>query len=685
MVQVIISTIAIFLALVWCVCAVWRSGRSFATYSALAAVLGSAALEACDLLVILFPSEAFIWKRYVLVAESFLPAVWLFFSLTHARELGRRFAPLSQRLFLVFTLTFPTAVAALPTASFFYSPDFSAERVLFLSNAGFSFYVGLLIYFVIALVNLEATYRGASLASRWRIKFDFIGAVSYLSVLVFYYSQALLYRTINMNLMPVRSAMFALALAMMFYSLLVRGGGVRIAVSRSMAYKSVVLVAVGVYLIALGLLGEGLKYFGESGQRALAVALAFVAGIGLLVLFLSETAKRKIKVFLHKNFYQSKYDYRTQWLQFTDRLTAAKTGGELMEAVLLGYCEIFAMGCGALFVRAGEGGGFRWASGVGMSRPELFLGAHEPVLGPLEERSWVADLRDEEKRFNDPAIETGLTGEGVIFLIPLLGTGPLEGIVALGRPVDPEERYLYEDFDLMKTMGRQAASALQNLRLADELLQVKELEVMGKISAFILHDLKNLVYTLSLTVDNAEEHIGDPEFQDDMLATLSNTVGRMKLLISKLSNLPDKLSLKPEPVDLLLLVAEVKNLIAGGGEVAVAGDHVSVPVDREEIQKVVLNLIVNALEATGGNGPVTVMVGEGSGPFIRVADQGCGIAEDFLRKDLFAPFRTTKKKGLGIGLYQCRQIVEAHGGRIEVESLLGEGTTFTVWLQFQPD
>ncbi|AJE03464.1 XrtA/PEP-CTERM system histidine kinase PrsK [Geobacter pickeringii] len=683
MVQIVVSTIAISLALVWCVFVVWRGGRTFATYATVAAVFISAALEASDLLAIVFPAATFHWKRFALLAESVLPAAWFLFSLTHSRELGGRHAPFPQRLFLVGTLAFPAAVVVLPAESFFYSPDFAAERVLFLSNAGFWFYGGLLVYFVLALVNLEATYRGASLSSRWVIKFDFIGAVSFLSALVFYYSQALLYRTVNMNLMPVRSVMLILAVAMMFYSLIFRGGGARIAVSRSMAYKSVVLVAVGFYLIALGLLGEGLKYFGESGQRALAVALAFIAGVALLVLLLSETAKRKIKVFLHKNFYQSKYDYRTQWLQFTDRLTVAKSGDELREAVLVGYCEIFAMGCAALFVRGGEGGGFRWAAGVGLSRPEIFFTAHEPVLLPLEERSWVVDFRDEEPRFNDPDIDRRLTEDGIIFLVPLLNSGILEGIVALGRPIDPKEQYLYEDFDLMKTMGRQASSALRNLRLADELLQAKELEVMGKVSAFILHDLKNLVYTLSLTVENAQDHLRDPEFQSDMLATLSNTVGRMKVLISKLSNLPDRLSLKREAVDLLQLVSEARSLVASEGEIAVEGRQVSAWVDREEIQKVVLNLIVNALEATEGKGPVAVTVGEGSGPFFRVADRGCGIAEDFLHKDLFTPFRTTKKKGLGIGLYQCRQIVEAHGGWIEVESAVGEGTTFTVWLQSQ--
>jgi len=256
----------------------------------------------------------------------------------------------------------------------------------------------------------------------------------------------------------------------------------------------------------------------------------------------------------------------------------------------------------------------------------------------------------------------------------------LEAVLVLGRPVNQNEQYLYEDYDLMKTLARQAASALMNHRLSEQLARSRELEVMGRVSAFIIHDLKNLVYTLSLTVDNAQEHIADPEFQEDMLDTLSNTVNRMKVLISRLKNLPEKRSLELEQVNLYLLAADTAAMVPGNGSVSVGGSDSVAEVDREEIQKVVMNLIVNALEATDGKGPVRVVVGTGSEPFIRVSDNGCGIPEEFLRSQLFSPFKTTKKKGLGIGLYQCRQIVEAHGGRIDVESTVGKGTVFTVWL-----
>lgn len=679
MVQIALSTSALFLAVLYAAMVLWRSGRTLAACASVAAIAISGAVEFCDLAAMAGYGEPLVWKRYSLVAEGFAPAAWLVFSLTHARTVGARFVTVAQRFFLAASLAFPAVVLTLPRSSFFYSPDFDSERILFLSNAGYLFYCGLLVYLVVALINLEATFSNASLSSRWKIKFDFIGAGSFLAVLIFYYSQGLLYRTINMNLMPLRSLVFVLALGMMLYSLLARGNGVRIAVSRGMAYKSVVLFAVGLYLVALGVMGEGLRYFGEGHQKTLALGVAFVAGICLLVLLLSETAKRKIKVFLHKNFYQSKYDYRTQWLQFTDRLASARQGDDLMAAILSGYCEIFAMGCGGLFIRDTDRNEFRWAAGHELGSTPTVLHLDDPVVTPMIQRAWVVNLREDVPPLLSEQ-ENYFTANGIQFLVPLYCSGVLEAILVLGRPVNENEQYLYEDYDLMKTLARQAASALLNYRLSEQLARARELEAMGRVSAFIIHDLKNLVYTLSLTVDNGREHIADPEFQDDLLDTLSNTVNRMKVLISRLKNLPEKRSLELEQADLRRLAADTASMVPGSGSISVSGVETPAEVDREEIQKVVMNLLVNALEATDGKGPVTVEVGAGSAPFIRVSDSGCGIPEEFLRTQLFSPFKTTKKKGLGIGLYQCRQIVEAHGGRIDVESTEGVGTVFTVWL-----
>ncbi|MEA3333950.1 MAG: ATP-binding protein, partial [Pseudomonadota bacterium] len=201
----------------------------------------------------------------------------------------------------------------------------------------------------------------------------------------------------------------------------------------------------------------------------------------------------------------------------------------------------------------------------------------------------------------------------------------------------------------------------------------------GKVSAFVIHDLKNQVSSLSLMVENAVDYIADPEFQEDMLETLTGTIDKMKNLIARLKNLREKPELNLVEVDLLEIVERViRNL---GREVELVKDgSVLVRADGEELATVLLNLLLNAFDAGLDNYlvVVTVGLGEGGEPCFKVSDQGCGMSVDFIENRLFRPFSTTKKKGLGIGLYQCKQIVEAHGGRIEVESELGVGTVFTV-------
>ncbi|MCK5915544.1 MAG: PEP-CTERM system histidine kinase PrsK, partial [Deltaproteobacteria bacterium] len=204
---------------------------------------------------------------------------------------------------------------------------------------------------------------------------------------------------------------------------------------------------------------------------------------------------------------------------------------------------------------------------------------------------------------------------------------------------------------------------------------------MGKISAFVMHDLKNQVSSLSLMVENATDYIDDPEFQKDMLGTLAGTIDKMKNLIARLKNLREKPELNLAEVDLLEIAERVIENVGREVELKAAGPVLAVA-DREELDTVLLNLIINAFEAGDQAPAVQVAVGRGldDAPYVKISDAGCGMSVEFIDNRLFKPFSTTKTKGLGIGLYQCKQIVEAHGGQIEVASEIGIGTTFVVTL-----
>lgn len=647
------------------------------------AVMIAVALELFDLLLLSHPEQFYVWKKFSLVTEALLPPVWLWFSLTYARKSELRSTPLWLRAALAASPLFVFAAFLLPINSFLYSPDFATEKIVFLSNAGFVFYLVLLIYLIAALINLELTLLHTAPALRWKIKFELLGAGALLTVMIVYYSQAFIFRIINMQLVTTRATVLIVAVALMAFSRLKRGEGVKVYVSQQMAYKSVVLLAVGLYVVGFGIAGEGMKHFGSGFQGALILALALVAGLGLFVIFLSEAVRRKIRVCIHKNFYQNKYDYRNQWLQFTDRLSSSSTGEELLSSIVSGFCETFGMGTGTLFCLNQERDSYTSTVGVSMDAAAItFSTTDHLVLNLMNGNGWIVDLRDNVTIVQNNQHREFFLEQSACFVIPLHRHEGLDGFILLGRPLNLDELYTYEDFDLMRTLARQASSALLNLRLSEQLACSRELAAMGKVSAFVMHDLKNLVSTLSLSLENAQQYIDLPEFQHDLLSSLGATVVRMQTLISRLRELPEKSGLQRSPVDLLQMAHETAALVKGSA-LRVTGTRVIADGDRDELQKVALNLMLNAVEATEGNRPVKVEVGEQELPYLRVIDQGCGIPDAYLHHVLFTPFMSTKKHGLGIGLYQSKQIVEAHGGSIEVVSRLDQGTEFTVWLPKQ--
>ncbi|WP_081859248.1 XrtA/PEP-CTERM system histidine kinase PrsK [Desulfohalovibrio reitneri] len=676
-----ISGAAVILTVVFCVYLVARTARGHggAAHAALAAALACTAMvELCDLLALLGPEGVGPWRQAAVVAEGAMCPAWLLFTVLFARRYEERSMPWTQRGMVLAGCLMPLFGAYLAVRGYYYAPNFDSEPILFLHGGAFYFYLGVVLCSVLALFNLEGTLAGATHHRRWKIKFVLLGAVAVLGTQVLYYSQGLLNRSLNLGLAPARSLALLLGVGLMWYSLARRGGEVKISFSRRLTYKSLVLAAAGIYLVVLGLAGEGARQLGESLSPVVLLSIGIVAGLALLVVSLSETVQRKVKVFLQRHFYQEKYDYRQQWMQFTKRLHAARTVHELHQTVLGAWCETFGLEGAAMFLHRQADNRFACVSALEILQPEVRFAPDSPLVRALRRTGGTVDVRGGLAGEGGEAASY-LEASGATFAVPLTREGELDGFVLMGPTINKAESYDLEDFELMDTMAGHVASALLNMRLSDQLAKAREMEVMGKVSTFVAHDLKNLVYTLSLVVENAGKYIADPDFQKDMLGSLDSTVGKMKVLISRLKGLPERHTLKREPVRLLTAAREVAGLVPGE-RLRLNGDDVCAEVDREEFSKVILNLCLNAVEASTDGGEVRVETGSDGGPYLRVEDSGRGMEESFLSEAIFQPFQTTKKGGMGIGLYQCKQIVEAHGGCIEVSSAPGEGTVFVVRL-----
>jgi signal transduction histidine kinase len=235
---------------------------------------------------------------------------------------------------------------------------------------------------------------------------------------------------------------------------------------------------------------------------------------------------------------------------------------------------------------------------------------------------------------------------------------------------------------------------LMTERLREQLAregETRQFESFIKLSAFLTHDLKNAIEGLSLMVGNMERHFNNPRFRADAMRALTAATDKLRHLVARINNPVKTLSGEfkmPRPTDLIPLLRHVLGQMADPLRETHEID-VKLPssllamADSERIEKVMENLVLNAIEAMGDKGgKLTVEAGpaDGANVFFSVSDTGVGMSPDFIRHQLFHPFATTKTRGVGLGLYTCREVVRANGGSIEVESKTGSGTTFRVVL-----
>ena len=655
-----------------------KQHRSICDWFLAAGLLLMACIEAADRIALNNPEIWVSAKSTTLIFESLLGGVWLMFAVSFSRKKPFRNLSSFSLVLLAGTLVLPVIALISPFESFFFSPDFADEHILFLGRNAYWFYLGILFFTVVALYHLEKTLVAFSAMERARVLYEILGIGIILVAMLVYYSQALLHRTIDMNLISIRSLALLLGVGLCSYSRFRRGSTEGLLVSRDVASRSVVVLVIGCYLLLLGGAGEGLRYFGLQNQRLFFIGFAVIGGLALALMLFSERNRRKLNVFLHKHFYRHKYDYRNEWMMFTAQLSSADNMEKMQNAILSFYCETFGRKGASLYLRDIESGDYQQRSTRYLDFPEACFLKDHPLVAYFNETDWVFNIEDQHSSQFDK-IKHQLEHFKVKLCVPLQYEQNLEGFLLLGEAVNPEETLNYEDYDLMKVLASQATSVLLSLKLSAQLSLAQEMAAIGKVSTFVIHDLKNHVSNLSLIVDNARDHMDNPEFQADMLETLDETIGKVNALIARLKNIKEKKNLHLVQCDLTNVVS--RGVKASGVQSEMLNDNeVQACVDVGEIEKVVHNLVLNAHEAGSQNGSVTIFVGMGEMAFFEVTDQGCGMSDDFIRNRLFQPFQTTKQMGFGIGLYQCRQIIEAHGGKIEVSSKLGEGTSFKVHL-----
>jgi putative PEP-CTERM system histidine kinase len=539
---------------------------------------------------------------------------------------------------------------------------------------------------LVGLVLAEQVYRHSPATLRWHVRPLCIGLAGPFALDVVVYSDALLFRTLDLHFWAARG--FAHALAIPLLGLAARRNRdwtFDVTVSRSVIAGSTAVLAAGVYLLAVAGSGYYVRYFGGTWGKTLQTVVFFGAFLFLGFVTVSSTFRAKVRVLVAKNFFSYRYDYREEWLKFTRTLSASEETQPVEEVCVRALADLVESTGGGLWLKRDQPPGYAQVTRFSQPRVEAVESVDGALASFLARSGWVIEVplarRDPTSQgaFGLPAWLDQLHDAWLV--VPLLFGDDLIGFVVLEQPRVKME-VNWEVRDLLKTAGRQAASYLAMKQATEALLEARKFDAFNRMSAFVVHDLKNLVAQLRLMLRNAEKHHANPDFQRDMLETVEHVVERMGKLMQQLRSGETPVEGR-RPLDLGALVRRVQATRAPGqkGLKLNTAPEVLALGHEDRLERVIGHLIQNGFDAAGENARVDVRVfRDAERAVIEVADNGIGMSKEFVRDELFKPFKTTKTSGMGIGAYESQQYVMSLGGRIEVQSEPGVGTRVQVIL-----
>ncbi|MBR9912424.1 MAG: PEP-CTERM system histidine kinase PrsK [Gammaproteobacteria bacterium] len=541
---------------------------------------------------------------------------------------------------------------------------------------------------IIGLLLTEQVIRNLNSDQRWAMKYLCLGIGVVFAYDFFVYSNALLFKAINPELWSARGFVNALAVPLIAVSVARNSKlDIGIHVSRDAVFHSVTLIGAGAYLMAMAGMGYYIRLYGGEWGSLLQVVFLVGAGVMLAILLFSDNIRKKTRVLLSKHFYSFKYDYREEWLRFTKNLS--NTTETVLDRICHSLAEIVQSPAGLLWSR-NEQSTYVLANCWNMAEPEGREAKNSTELHSLErfldETFWVIDLLEyRETPDNYPNLKLPdwmLNIPGAWLLVPLIIEQRVLGFTLL-KQSSLGTSLNWEDHDLLKMAGQQAAILLAQYQSEQALIEARQFEAFNRLSAYTMHDLKNILAQQSLIISNAEKHKHKPAFIDDVLTTVSNSVDRMTRLLEQMKR--GERANRVTAINLNKLLAETITQHSKRKPVPLLdapSEPVTTHADQEKLTTVFGHLIQNAQEATPEPGQVTVKLRqEAQLCTIEIQDTGTGMDPLFIRDRLFKPFDSTKGlTGMGIGAYESRNYIHSLGGNIQVESSLGKGSLFRITL-----
>ncbi len=630
------------------------------------------------------------WQQWRLVAASLLPGCWLLFSLTYARGNAAEFL-VRRRLLWIGALVLPFATSIAYRAQLVGAVTEGERLGLRMGLPGVAFYVLVLTGAVLVLVNIERTFRAAIGTMRWRIKFMLLAVVLLFVVRIYTGSQMLLFRRIDPEIDYLNSGAAVFAVLLMTWSL-VRAAHFKADVypSQSILQSSFTALLAGAYLLGVGVLAKIAVRTGGDEAFAGKALLILLAIVLLAVLLQSDRGRVRFRHLISRHFQRPLHDYRAVWMKFTEGTAACVEERELCRSIAKLTAELFDALSVSLWLLDGQKDTLALAASTSASVTKQA----ERGIEPGEARDLITRFRSQPEAIDFESLTdrwaatlrkanpSEFPNGGNRIAVALIRGDRFVGMLVVGDRVSGVP-FSVQDLDMLKCVADHATSSVLSGQSSQRLMQARELEAFQTMAAFFVHDLKNAASTLNLMLQNFPAHFDEPAFREDALRGMGKTVEHINGLIGRLALLRRSLDIRPVETDLSEVI---EGTLAGLKLTGVTLEKElntvpKLPLDQEQFQKVLTNLVLNAMEASASGGRIRIATERADRwAVMTVSDTGCGMSAEFLRDGLFRPFRTTKKSGLGIGMFQSKMIIEAHGGRIEVVSEPGRGATFQVHL-----
>jgi putative PEP-CTERM system histidine kinase len=584
----------------------------------------------------------------------------------------------AARAFRLILAAIAAGTAVVIASDLYFSIDPSG-RVL---HEGVAYsYLGRLTLALAGLAMIENLLRNTPPERFWSIKFYCFGLGGLFAYDFFAYADAVLFRQVNFDLVDARGAITLLVAP------LIAGAAHRnpvtaapVALSRRFAFHTAAILGAGVYLLLVSAAGYYVQRIGGTSGSLLQTVFIF----GVLILFATIIAsgsfRARAKVFIAKNFYAYRYDYREEWLGFINTIGRDVAEAGLRERVIKAVANLVDSPGGAMLQWEDSNQRYTVAASWNYGKVQ----ASEPADGSLArflvDKGWVIRIDEYRLRpqlYGELALPDWLREMQAAWLVvPLIHHKQLLALIVLQQPRAPRELN-WEDYDLLKTIGRQAASYLGEYEAMRTLADARQMELFNRRFAFVIHDIKTLISQLSLLLSNADKHGNNPAFQRDLIAMVRDSVDGMQRLLAQI-NAERRKDQVTSVVDVIPLTralvsrrASLKPIVSLDCE----AETLNINGDEARLASILNHLIQNAMEAAGENGKVWVRLRRSDGSAVlEVEDNGPGMDAEFIRDQLFRPFKSTKDAGYGIGAYQCRELVRELKGQLMVTSVPGRGT-----------